>query len=287
MKTISTNLIHASNQTASAYWMLDILWTVLVTSDDTEGRYSLIEQMMPQGAAPPPHVHPYGAELFYLLEGDITYYAGDKTLEATQGSFVVIPPNTVHHFEVKNASAHVLNFYVPGGWETVFPDLARPAEKRELPPKGLDDPQSPKVIQFLTNYWGAPANLSFSSQKFGRGLESGGNIKPFVAQSKSALEKASGETTENFLARFEETGDQFSVQEHTLSEGNSLDFESSAEVRCLYVLEGRVEVKGASFVQSVSSGECVGIPSAPTYQLTSTDGKVARFLTLTLPGETK
>ncbi len=287
MKTMLPNLTHASNRTAPAYWMLDILWTVLVTSDVTEGRYSLIEQIMPQGAAPPPHVHPYGAELFYLLEGDITYHAGDKTLEAAKGSFVVIPANTVHHFEVKNASAHVLNFYVPGGWETVFPDLARPAEKRELPPKGLDDPQSPKVIQFLTNYWGAPANLSFASQRFGRDLEDRVKMEPLAARSEEAEKLTVGKATGASLARFERTGGQFAFQEWTLLEGQSLGFEGDAGARCLYVLEGGLEVTSESLTQSVSPGECLFLPAVLAFHLESANGEAVRFLMLVLPGETR
>ncbi len=145
-----------------AYWMLDILWTILIDNRKTGGRASLLEQLMPEGAAPPPHVHPFGTELFFVLSGEIAFQAGDRALRATEGTAVAIPRNTVHSFTVENGTAHVLNFYVPGGWDEVFPDLARRAERRELPPPGLDDVRSPEVTQFLTNYWGTPASHAFA-----------------------------------------------------------------------------------------------------------------------------
>ena len=39
---------------APAYWLLDVLWIVHVTGEQTAGRYSVIEQYMPEGSGPPP-----------------------------------------------------------------------------------------------------------------------------------------------------------------------------------------------------------------------------------------
>jgi hypothetical protein len=50
--------------TAPAYWWLDILWIVLASSEDTGGRYSLMEEWLPKGAGAPPHKHTWSDETY-------------------------------------------------------------------------------------------------------------------------------------------------------------------------------------------------------------------------------
>jgi ubiquinone/menaquinone biosynthesis C-methylase UbiE len=45
----------------------------------------------------------------------------------------------------------------------------RPAERRELPPPGLDALDSPQVVRFFNNYWVAPADLPWARQTWSRG----------------------------------------------------------------------------------------------------------------------
>src|ERR1700733_4392107 len=39
---------------APAYWMQDILWTVLATTEQTGGSYALMEEWCPKHSGPPP-----------------------------------------------------------------------------------------------------------------------------------------------------------------------------------------------------------------------------------------
>ncbi|MFB6878525.1 hypothetical protein [Streptomyces sp. NPDC056323] len=55
------------------------------------------------------------------------------------------------------------------GFEQAILGCSRPAERRELPPPGLDAPDSTQVVRFFNNYWIAPANLPWSQQKWSRG----------------------------------------------------------------------------------------------------------------------
>lgn len=122
--------------TSPAFWQGDILWTVLATSEQTGGVYSLLEQLCAKDAGPAPHWHEQD-EAFYVLDGQITFMAGDKTFEASAGAFVFIPRGTVHSFRVDSESARLLNFYLPGAFERVITELGQPAATRTLPPKDL------------------------------------------------------------------------------------------------------------------------------------------------------
>jgi quercetin dioxygenase-like cupin family protein len=154
---------------APAYWFVDILWVVHATGEQTQGCYSVVEQWMPEGSGPPPHVHPLEDETFWVMEGEMTVEVGGKTLVLGPGAMGHVPRNTVHSFKVTSKEVcHVLNYYNPAGFEQAIIGSARPAESRTLPPKGLDPFDSAKVIQFFNNYWIAPAELPWAVQKFGR-----------------------------------------------------------------------------------------------------------------------
>lgn len=154
---------------APAFWLLDVLWIVHVTGEQTGGRYSVIEQYMPEGSGPPPHVHPVEDEAFYVSSGEMTLNVDGKSLVLGAGSIGNVPRNTVHSFKVTSKEAcHVLNFYTPAGFEQAIIGSARPAAQRELPPKGLDPHDSMQVFQFFNNYWIAPADLPWAVQRFQR-----------------------------------------------------------------------------------------------------------------------
>ena len=119
------------------YWMVDILWVVLAEVNTTNGSYSLMWQLCPAGSGPPPHYHDQD-EGFYVLDGQITYQAGEETLVATTGSFVWIPGGTVHSFKVDSPTATLLNSYTPAGFEQVIMHGGHPATHFELPKPGMD-----------------------------------------------------------------------------------------------------------------------------------------------------
>lgn len=118
-----------------AYWQVDILWVMLATAEQTGGAYTLMWELCPQGSGATPHYHEQD-EQFYVLDGQVTYLASDRTLVATAGAFVLIPRGTVHSFRVDSDTATILNSYTPGGFERAIIELGEPAAARTLPPAG-------------------------------------------------------------------------------------------------------------------------------------------------------
>jgi quercetin dioxygenase-like cupin family protein len=136
---------------APAYWLVDILWVVLATGEQTGGRYSVVEPRMPEGAGPPPHAHAFEDEASFVIEGEMPLEVGGETLVAGPRSLANVPRNVVHSFRVTKGVCHVLNYYTPAGFERAISGCARPAESRTLPPPGLDQPDSPLVARFFNN----------------------------------------------------------------------------------------------------------------------------------------
>jgi quercetin dioxygenase-like cupin family protein len=98
-------------------------YTILVSAQDTAGRYSLIDMFVPPGGGPPPHRHDF-EESFTVLEGEIeATFRGEKVTVRT-GQVIQIPANAPHQF--RNNSAHparLLCLCSPAGQEGMFREL--------------------------------------------------------------------------------------------------------------------------------------------------------------------
>jgi mannose-6-phosphate isomerase-like protein (cupin superfamily) len=88
--------------------------TVVKTAEsDTRGAYAVRENSVPPGfGGVPLHLHREAEEAFFVLEGELTVFAGDETLAAPAGSFVLIPRGAVH--AIANPGA------VPVRWLTII-----------------------------------------------------------------------------------------------------------------------------------------------------------------------
>lgn len=78
------------------YWLFGSKLTVLQDTEETQGRFDLIEGYFPIASGSPLHVHTKYAETFYVLEGEalIVVPGMEKLLTAGQSYF--IPAHTPH-----------------------------------------------------------------------------------------------------------------------------------------------------------------------------------------------
>ena len=145
--------IHGNDE-APAYWMQDILWIMLADANDTGGRWSMMEQLMPMGAGPPPHKHLWSDETFYILDGTITYLLEGEIRTATKGAWVTIARNTTHAFRVDSDTARILNGYTPASMEAMIAELGQRTTELTLPAPGPPRPpgQPRMPDELLTRY---------------------------------------------------------------------------------------------------------------------------------------
>ncbi len=152
-----------NNTKGRAYWGMGILWTMLATAEDTNGAYSCIEELIPQGPAAPPHIHEAADETFYIMEGEATFFVEDKPIKATAGSFVSIPRGTKHAFQIDSETVRLLNTYVPAGFEYMIMATTVPAEARTLPPASMPLPEREQsnlmMEQIIQKYPAAKTNF--------------------------------------------------------------------------------------------------------------------------------
>jgi quercetin dioxygenase-like cupin family protein len=77
----------------------------------TGGGLKLIESRTTGGA--PLHIHTREDEYFYVVEGTITVRCGDERYEAGPRSFVFLPRDIPHEWDVVGAEAIILMLTVP------------------------------------------------------------------------------------------------------------------------------------------------------------------------------
>ena len=94
--------------------------------DETRGRYSISEWWLePHTQGPGPHSHPED-DVFYVLEGTMSFLLDSKWLDAPRGSFVLVPAGVTHDFENRSAArSGVLNLSIPGNFEQHMPGIAQ------------------------------------------------------------------------------------------------------------------------------------------------------------------
>ena len=113
-------------------------YTILLTGEDTAGKYCLIDMLVPPGGGPPPHRHDF-EESFILLEGEIVATFRGKKMTVRVGDTVNIPANAPHQFtNASSAPARLLCTCVPAGQELFFMETGVKVETRTTAPPKLD-----------------------------------------------------------------------------------------------------------------------------------------------------
>jgi quercetin dioxygenase-like cupin family protein len=113
-------------------------YTLLLTGEDTNGRYCLIDMHIPPGGGPPPHRHDF-EESFTVLAGQIeANFRGTKSV-VRAGETLSIPANAPHSFiNTANQPARLLCICAPAGQEEFFSEVGVPVSSRTTPPPILD-----------------------------------------------------------------------------------------------------------------------------------------------------
>ena len=88
--------------------------------EQSGGAWAVVELRVRAGEEPPLHTHTREDETLYVLDGAITAYVGDQTIEVEAGSYAALPNNLRHGFTVRGDEVRLLLTLEPAGAEYFF-----------------------------------------------------------------------------------------------------------------------------------------------------------------------
>jgi quercetin dioxygenase-like cupin family protein len=126
--------------------------TFKVRAEDTGGMFEVTETSLPaRFTGPPAHVHAELHHAFYVLESEIEFGIGGRTVRAVVGTTVFVPHGSSHRFaNPSERRARMLQIDSVGGREAMFKEMSA-----AFPPGSKLDP--PVLLEILKRYDTRPA----------------------------------------------------------------------------------------------------------------------------------
>ena len=127
-------------------WIFGDIYTIKISGDETQGRYSVWEIEVTPNNGPPLHKHSMEDEAFYVLEGDFSFpYGNSKDTKAGKGQFMYLPRGEFHTYKnIGSSPGKLLLIITPSQFEKFFQEIGIPIEDKSSfqPP-----PITPSVIE--------------------------------------------------------------------------------------------------------------------------------------------
>jgi mannose-6-phosphate isomerase-like protein (cupin superfamily) len=122
---IPDGVIYLPGGSGRSYLMGGMQSVFKADGEETANTYSISEWWLDaHQPGPGAHSHEANDDIFYVLEGTVTFLVGSKKIDATRGAFVRVPAGVTHDFEnTSDARAGFLNIYIPGGFECEMPAI--------------------------------------------------------------------------------------------------------------------------------------------------------------------
>jgi quercetin dioxygenase-like cupin family protein len=131
-----------------ARWWLGVTLAIIkATGKETDGRYTLVEVLEPDGVEAPLHVHHREDEAFWILEGELTFQVGEETIKASPGSYLFGPKDVPHRYTVDSGPARMLFLLSPAGFEEFIYATSEAAQELSLPPPPEGPPSEAEMEQ--------------------------------------------------------------------------------------------------------------------------------------------
>jgi len=91
---------------------------------------AILEYETRKGEEPPSHTHPTEDEMFYVLQGALTFQCGENMFDVEKGGFVFLPAGIEHGYTIHNEEpVRLLAVTAPqreqadGGWKGFVSDM--------------------------------------------------------------------------------------------------------------------------------------------------------------------
>jgi hypothetical protein len=103
---------------------------------------------LPDAVTPARSTSTTGAdETFFVLDGELRVFAGEKDYTAGPGTVAVLPRRLRHAYVVTSATVRFLTLHTPAGFERLAAEVGEPAQTLTLPPLPARPPDFAALAQ--------------------------------------------------------------------------------------------------------------------------------------------
>jgi len=111
----------------AAVWFLGQRSWLRAVASETGGSLGLVEQIVDAGFSSPYHIHRSEDEVFYVVEGEVSFVSGEILARVGPGGLAFLPRDVPHGFRVEGElAARLLLFTTPAGFEGFVGELSEP-----------------------------------------------------------------------------------------------------------------------------------------------------------------
>ncbi|SFD86719.1 Cupin domain-containing protein [Chitinophaga sp. CF118] len=101
-------------------------YRILISDEETNGSYAVIEMLVPPGSGPIPHAHKDVQETFYVAEGEMEFRTEGGKSYAKKGAFINIPlGGAIHAFKnTSDTEVTLICTVIPAGFDSMFKEIS-------------------------------------------------------------------------------------------------------------------------------------------------------------------
>lgn len=135
------------------HWVMGVLATIKASGDTTGSTMTIAEFEAPPGWEIPPHRHLEEDELFYVLDGEVTFWCDGVESTFTRGGMAWLPRQKAHMFRVtESGPARLFNIHTGPSFEQLVHALGEPAPEARIPDPPSEEPDPEQVAAAFARF---------------------------------------------------------------------------------------------------------------------------------------
>lgn len=135
-----------------SYLFAGTTMTVLVGSDQTDGRFAVLHVIKPPGSSTPPHSHNNETELTYVLSGHVRVETEGRVTDVRKGELCILPPKRPHRiFNDSKTTAREFLLCSPAVFDRFVAEAGIPTEAFG-PPKAMTAGDRERLVERAPRY---------------------------------------------------------------------------------------------------------------------------------------
>jgi quercetin dioxygenase-like cupin family protein len=138
------------SETAENVEMMGIKMTVILSTECSGGKLTIIEQEVSCGAGSPAHICNREDKVIYIAEGKFMLMADGHKYIADKGANIFIPRGTMHNFKnIGTQTGRLLVTLTPGGHEHFLKDLSQTVKVYGKDPRAIKEVAQKYDVEIL------------------------------------------------------------------------------------------------------------------------------------------